>query len=111
MKMNQIQYRGYIGSVEWSEPDKLFYGKILGIEGLYLYEGKTIEELKIDFKDAVDDYYDYCKEYNIKPETPFKGSINVRINPKLHKKAMSMAYDRDVSLNTIVNEALKEYLA
>lgn len=110
MKKNLMKYKDYYGSVEWSETDKLFYGKILGITGLFSYEGKDIKELKRDFEECVDDYYEFCKDHNLKPETPFKGSINIRVSPDMHKKAFNMAYDRNVTLNTIVNEALKAYL-
>ena len=27
---NTIQYKGYIGSVEFSEKDEIFYGKVMG---------------------------------------------------------------------------------
>ena len=27
---NTIQYKGYIGSVEFSEEDSIFYGKVMG---------------------------------------------------------------------------------
>ena len=34
---NTIQYKGYIGSVEFSEEDGLFYGKVMGIRSLISY--------------------------------------------------------------------------
>ena len=110
MKKNQIKYKGYIGSIEWSESDGLFYGQLLGIETLVLYDGKTIEELKEDFHSAVDFYLDSCELNGTEPEKPFSGSFNIRINSKIHKLAVDEAYDRGISLNTIVNEALKAYL-
>ena len=51
-----ISYKGFTGSVEFSEEDKLYFGKILVIKGLISYEGKTYDELISDFKGAVDDY-------------------------------------------------------
>ena len=37
---NTMTYRGYLGSVEFSEEDGLFYGKVQGIRALISYEGK-----------------------------------------------------------------------
>ena len=37
---NTIQYKGYIGSVEFSEDDAIFYGKVLGIHSL-IYRGNS----------------------------------------------------------------------
>lgn len=54
---NTITYKNYIGSVEFSEEDSLFYGKVLGIKSLISYEGNTATELVNDFHCAVDDYH------------------------------------------------------
>ena len=51
-----FQYKGYVGSVEFSEEDDNFYGKVLGIRSLISYEGESVTELLADFHDAVDDY-------------------------------------------------------
>ena len=51
-----MEYKGYIGSVEFSEADELFYGKVQGIKSLISYEGRNAKELISDFQGAVDDY-------------------------------------------------------
>ena len=38
---NTMEYKGYVGSVEFSEEDGLFYGKVMGIRALLSYEGMT----------------------------------------------------------------------
>lgn len=53
---NTILYKGYIGSVEFSEEDGIFYGKVMGVRSLISYEGENEEELLNDFHAAVDDY-------------------------------------------------------
>lgn len=58
---NTIQYKGYVGSVEFSEEDGIFYGKVLGIRSLISYEGESIPDLLADFHDAVDDYLENCR--------------------------------------------------
>ena len=44
---NTIQYRGYVGSVEFSEEDGTFYGKVLGIRSLISYEGSNYVVVKL----------------------------------------------------------------
>ena len=110
MKNNQMEYKGYLGSVEWSEPDKVFYGKILNIRGLFLYEGNTIDELRKEFYEYVDAYLDDCKNRGIKPQKPYSGSFNVRVDSKLHQIAVEKAQERGISLNKLVNNALTAYL-
>lgn len=55
-----MQYKGYISSVEFSEEDEVFYGKVLGIRNLISFEGTTAKELIADFHGAVDDYLATC---------------------------------------------------
>ena len=47
--MNTLKYKGFIGSVAFSEEDNVFFGKIEGIEGLVNFEGESVEELKKSF--------------------------------------------------------------
>ena len=41
---NTMEYKGYIGSVEFSEEDCILYGKVMGIHSLISYEGETAKE-------------------------------------------------------------------
>ena len=63
-----MQYKGYVGSVEFSEADGLFFGKVLGIRALISYEGTNAAELVADFHGAVDDYLSLCEAENSEPE-------------------------------------------
>ena len=39
--MNTMTYKGYIGSVNYSDKDQVFFGKIEGINGLVNFEGDS----------------------------------------------------------------------
>lgn len=80
---NTIQYKGYIGSVEFSEVDGIFYGKVMGIRSLISYEGENVGELLDDFHGAIDEYLETCRAEGKEPETAFKGSLNICLSPKL----------------------------
>ena len=67
---NTLEYKGYVGSVEFSEQDRVFYGKVKGIHSLISYEGTTINELTKDFHEAIDSYLALCESEGIEPETP-----------------------------------------
>lgn len=58
--MNTLKYNGYLGSVNFSEKDGVFFGKIEGIHGLFNFEGESVKELTDAFHEAVDDYVGYC---------------------------------------------------
>lgn len=108
---NTMEYKGYIGSVEFSEADCIFFGKVMGIRALLSYEGSTAAELVADFHDAVDDYLAVCEAEGQEPEKTFKGSFNVRISPELHKKLVICATAKQMSLNSYVEQALANSVA
>lgn len=108
---NTISYKGYVGSVEFSEDDGGFFGKVMGIRALISYEGQTAKELTEDFHDAVDDYLELCKVEGKNPEKAYKGSFNVRISPELHRSAAIYAASHQMSLNKFVENAVSNELA
>ncbi len=104
---NTMEYRGYIGSVEFSAEDALFFGRVLGIRALISYEGENARELVEDFHGAVDDYLALCSAQGVEPEKAYKGSFNVRISPELHKRAAVAAMQRQMSLNSFVERSIE----
>ena len=104
---NLLTYKDYTGSVEYSAEDDIFYGKIEFITDTVLYEGKSVEELKENFIEAIKDYIEACSEIGKEPQKPFKGRILTRINPELHKKAALIALQRRISLNKFVESAIR----
>lgn len=108
---SMYHYKGYEGTIAYSLEDRCFYGKIAFIRDLILYESDTIENLEKEFRDAVDDYLETCKEEGKTPDKPFKGSFNVRPGPDLHRRAFIYAQQHDMNLNAVVKQALESYLS
>jgi predicted HicB family RNase H-like nuclease len=107
MTTNILEYKDFIGSVNYADEDECFYGRIEGINDLVTFEGASVKELKKAFKDAVEDYLELCKELNKEPYKSVKGSFNIRIEPKLHYSAIYTALKKGISLNQFVAEAIK----
>ena len=109
--MNTLNYKGFIGSVAFSEEDNVFFGKIEGIDGLVNFEGSSVEELKEAFHEAVDDYVAYCKEEGINPQKSYSGMLNIKIAPDTHRQIAILAHKAGVSINAFVNQALNREVA
>ena len=107
---NLLEYKGYYGTVEYSAVDKVLFGKLIGINSLVSYEGISVNNLKKDFENAVDDYLEMCSEAGIEPEKAYKGSFNVRISPELHKKLALYSALHGQTLNSTVEEAIVQYV-
>lgn len=107
---NTITYKGYIGSVEFSQEDGIFFGKIQGIRSLISYEGTNASELIKDFQSSIDEYLDSCKKEGVDPEIAYKGSFNVRLSSETHRMAAIYAIEHNQSLNSFIEDAVKEKL-
>jgi predicted HicB family RNase H-like nuclease len=107
---NMLEYKDYFGSVQYSADDDIFYGKLEFIRDLVSYDGKDVNSLKKAFQEAVNDYLELCQEQKREPNIPFRGSFNVRTGSELHRKASVYAQENNITLNTLVTEALQMYL-
>lgn len=104
---NTMEYKGYIGSVEFVEEKACFFGKVLGIDTPIAYEGESAWKLITNFHAAVDDYLVRCKDEGIQPEAAYTGTINIRITPELHRQAALAAIAQDIPLSQFIKEALR----
>jgi predicted HicB family RNase H-like nuclease len=105
-----MEYKGYHGSVQYNDEDRVFFGKVMFIPALVSYEGTDVESLNHSFREAVDDYLEMCEQQSRPPARPFKGSFNVRVRPELHQRAAELAAERHTNLNSLVAEAIERYL-
>ena len=75
--MNTLKYKGYISSVAYSKPHKVFFGKLEGIDDFVNYEGE-----------------------GVKPEKSYSGSFNVRLSPDTHRSITRLSSESGVSINS-----------
>ena len=107
---NLLEYKGYIGSVVYSAADEVFHGKLIGISDRITYEGDSVKSLKMNFEEAVDDYFESCAEIDKPPEPPNYARVDVTVSPEIHKKLVAFSFAHNQSLNLVVEEALRRYV-
>lgn len=105
---NVLAYKDYISTISYSSDDDVFHGKIEGIDDLVNFEGTSVQELKLAFEEAVEDYIDTCIQLGKQPLKSYNGSFNVRIDPEIHRKAVRKAIIEGISLNKLVEKAIEE---
>ena len=69
---NMLVYNDFIGFVDFSADDEVFFGKVEGIDDLVSFEGSSVSELKAAFESSIDDYIEFCKKNNKQPEKSYK---------------------------------------
>ncbi|MBE6240668.1 MAG: type II toxin-antitoxin system HicB family antitoxin [Bacteroidales bacterium] len=109
--MNAMNYKGYIGTIDFSEKDMVFYGKVEGVNGLVNFEGDSVVALVEAFHEAVDDYLAYCAEEGIDPQKSYSGSLNVRISPETHCQVAALAKLSGMSINAFIRKAVEKEVA
>jgi predicted HicB family RNase H-like nuclease len=107
--MGHLKYKGYIGSVEFSEEDNCLFGKVLGMpKDVISYEGSNIDELKSDFEAGIDSYLDFCESRGVKPRKAYNGVLNIRIPPETHCKVALIVENKGTSINAFIKEAIEQ---
>ncbi len=109
--MKPLTYKGYIGTVNFSDKDNVFFGKIEKIDGLVNFESESVNELTNAFHQAVDDYLEYCIMENVEPRKSYTGNLYVRVSPETHSRIAILAKQMGISINAFIKEALDKQLA
>ena len=105
-----LEYKGYNGTVEYSDADRILYGKVVGVKGYMSYIGDSLESLRKDFEEMIDDYLEECAEDGVEPQKPYKDSFNVQVSPELYRTLALYSASHGQTLNSTVEEALKRYV-
>lgn len=109
--MDYLEYKGYKGSVEYSKEDDCLFGKVQGLsKAVILYEGQTLEELRKDFENGVDDYLEGCKADGVEPCKPFSGRLNLRMSSDLHSRVAAFSASKGTTINDFINKAITHEL-
>ena len=109
--MDFLEYKVYIGSVDFSNADNCLCGKVLGMsKDLILYEGNTIDELRADFEAGVESYLAGCLADGVEPRKPYSGTLNIRISPEIHSRIAALAQEAGTTINGYIKQALENQL-
>ncbi|MCL2053572.1 MAG: type II toxin-antitoxin system HicB family antitoxin [Oscillospiraceae bacterium] len=102
--INQLHYKGYVGSINFTEEDGVFFGEVLGISASMSFEGDSVKTLTEDFRNAVDEYLEFCDDRNIQPE---KNTFSIRLSPETYNAAFSYASQKGLAFNAFIEDSVK----
>jgi predicted HicB family RNase H-like nuclease len=101
-----MEYKGYVGYVEYDDGQGIFHGEVLNTKDVITFQGSSVSELRRAFKDSIEDYLEFCAERGEGPDKPYSGKFTIRIHPELHRKLVLQARSAHKSLNAWINETL-----
>ena len=110
--MEKLEYKGYIGSIEFNKEDNCLFGKVLGLnkENCITYEGVTAAELYNDFKAGIEHYLDFCQRKAIKPKKSYNGVLNIRIPSETHCQIATYAENHGTNINSFIRDSIERRL-
>lgn len=94
-----LNYKGYTGTVSFDPEAGVLHGEVVDLRDVITFQGTSVEEIEIAFRDSVDDYLEFCSELGQSPDRPFTGRFMLRLPPALHRKAYVRAEREGKSLN------------
>jgi predicted HicB family RNase H-like nuclease len=102
-----MEYKGYVGKVEFDDEVGIFHGEVVNTRDVITFQGASVAELKKAFRESVEDYLAFCQERGEEPEKPFSGQFVTRVSPDLHRRINLAATLSGKSLNAWVTEQLE----
>ena len=109
--MNKLNYKEYSGTIEYSEADNCFYGKVLGMSrDRITYEGESASELLDDFKGAIDMYLEHCQTKGIKPEKSYNDMLYILIPAEVQSRVAKYAETNGTSINSFICDSIERRL-
>lgn len=69
MRIGQfVEYKDYVGSIEYDPEDRIYYGFLLNIKDSISYHAKTVEELSEHYHESVDRYIEFRNSIDFKED-------------------------------------------
>ncbi len=106
-----MEYKGYIGKVEFDDETGVLYGEVINLRDVITFQGESVQEVRAAFQESVDDYLVFCAERGEEAEKPYSGTFTVRIPPELHREITTQAQFANKSLNSWMTELLERSVA
>ncbi|MCL5284725.1 MAG: type II toxin-antitoxin system HicB family antitoxin [Nitrospirae bacterium] len=105
--MNLMEYKNYVALIEYDPDIDMFHGRVINATPNTFY-GKSVDDLKKEFKTTIEDYLEFCREKGLEPSRPYSGKFNLRISPELHRNIAIEAAKSGKSLNSWITEHLEQ---
>ncbi len=72
-----IEYKGYIGAVDFDPEIDLFHGTVINTTDVITFYGASVTELRAEMQKSIEGYLEFCTEQRITPEKPSSDRSNI----------------------------------
>lgn len=107
MTNNTMKVDGFTAVIHFNPETDAFRGEIQGLNGGADFYGRTPAELRREFRASLKYFIATAKKHELPVRKAASGRFNVRIQPELHERASAAAKAADISLNALVERAIR----
>ena len=104
--MNMMKYKSYIARIEYDEDDRIFVGRLAGIDDIVSFHGTTVDELETAFHESVDHYLEVSARTGRPAQKPYSGNLILRISSDIHAAVATASQVQGKSINQWAAEVL-----
>ncbi|CAK0757952.1 Toxin-antitoxin system HicB family antitoxin [Gammaproteobacteria bacterium] len=103
-----MEYKGYIGRVEFDDEAELFLGEVINVRDAITFQGASVAELKKEFQVSIEAYLDACTDQGRAPDNPNAGYLALNVAPELQAAMIRAARREHKSLDAWIVDRLAE---
>lgn len=109
--MATMEYKGYVARIDTDDENDGFHGVVINIADTVNFKGRSMKELRKEFGNSMEIYFEACKDQGREPDQPFSGKFVLRVNPAVHRAITRAAEREGVSINKWVEAELERAAA
>ena len=103
-----IEYKGYIGVVDFDPEIDLFHGTVINIQDVITFYGASVAELREEMQKSLEIYFEVCEEQGKVPDKPFSGIVTIQTSPELYGRIALNAARRQLEIDAYLQEILEK---
>ena len=70
-----MEYKGYIGRVEFDDEADILCGEVINIRDVITFQATSVKDIHKAFRESVDDYIEFCESRNAVPDKPLEAAV------------------------------------
>lgn len=103
-----MEYKGYKAQIDFDDEAGIFVGEVINTRDGITFRGRSVDELRVAFRTAVDDYLILSSDMGTSPAGPYSGTLAIRVNPMLHRAIATCAQRDGKSVAAWIADRLSE---
>ena len=103
-----IEYKGYIGVVDFDPEIDLFHGTVINTQDVITFYGASVVELREEMQKSLEIYFEVCEEQGKVPDKPFSGVVTIQTSPELYGRIALNAARRQLEIDAYLQEILEK---